>query len=176
MARYESDVNKDYKINKGRKRPKYRQGIFNPTNKAKCINTQQGKPVEYRSQLEFEYMVKMDKSHKILSWGSEILWIPYMHPFKKKVSQYWTDFIIHTEQWGTIVIEIKPDKEIKAILENKRPKMNGRKKKETFMYETKMYEINKAKWISAKEYCEKKGWKFIQLSEKSLKSGKIPFL
>ena len=72
--------------------------------------------------------------------------------------------------------EIKPDKEIKAILENKRPKMNGRKKKETFMYETKMYEINKAKWISAKEYCEKKGWKFIQLSEKSLKSGKIPFL
>jgi len=173
---YSSEVDQTYKLDKGRKRPKYRQGIYKPINPHKCINCKEGKPVEFRSKLEFEYMHLIDKSDKVISWGSEYVWVPYAHPFKNRVSQYWTDFIINTEDFGILVVEIKPDKEIKAIVENKRPKMTGRKKKKTFLYETKMFEINKAKWIAARDYCEKKGWKFIQLSEKDLKSVKIPFL
>lgn len=179
MARkttYSSEVDQTYKVDKGRKRPKYRQGLYKPINPQKCINCKDGKPIEFRSKLEFEYMHLMDKSDKVLSWGSETVWVPYAHPFKNRVAQYWTDFIVNTRDHGILVVEIKPAKEIKAIHENIRPKMTGRKKKSTFLYESKMFEINKAKWIAAQDFCKAKGWKFIQLSEKDLKDGKIPFL
>lgn len=175
-TKYESGVDQNYKIDKGRKRPKYRQGIYNPRNPQKCINIQKKKKIEFRSNLEFEYFYQVDNSYKIKQWGSEVLWIPYFNPVKKRVSQYWVDLIVWTEAYGIIAIEIKPAKEIIAIHENKKPKMTKRKKKETFIYEMQMFEINKAKWIAAKEYCNKRGWKFIQLSEKDIKSGKIPFL
>lgn len=158
-----------------RQRPKYKQGIYVPKYPAKCVNSVNKKPIEYRSQLEFEYMYKLDHSPNIRSWGSEVVWVPYMHPFKKRVCQYWTDLILDSKKFGVLVVEIKPEKEIKAIMENKVPKATARKKQSTLIYETKMFQINKAKWIAAKEYCETKGWKFIQLSEKDLKEGKVPF-
>ena len=173
---WESTVDQSYKIDRGRKRPKYRQGIFTPLYPEKCINYKQSKPIEFRSNLEFEYMFKIDRSNSVLSWGSEVVWIPYYNPVKQRVCQYWVDLIVSTKDFGTVVIEIKPEKEIKAIIENKIPKMTKRKKKETFIYEMKMFEINKSKWLAAKEFCDKRGWKFIQLSEKHIKNGMIPFL
>jgi len=158
------------------RRPKYKQGIYKPRNKAKCINTQSGKKVEYRSQLEFEYMYKLDYSNRITKWGSEVVWIPYYNPIKKRVCQYWTDLVVHSKEHGVLIVEIKPEKEITAILENKIPKRTGRKKESTLMYELKMFAINQAKWRAAKEYCDTKGWKFVLVSEKNIKDGNVPFL
>ena len=75
-----------------------------------------------------------------------------------------------------MIVEIKPKKEIKAITENKIPKMTKAKKKTTFLYESKMFYINKNKWLAAKAFAENKGWQFICVSEKDLESGKAPFL
>jgi len=155
--------------------PKYKQGVFKPRNPKKCLNCAKGDPIEYRSQLEFEYMTILDRSDKVKSWGSEVLWIPYMHPIKKRVCQYWTDFIVDTVDHGVLVIEIKPAKEIKAIFENKMPKATKRKKQSTLIYETRLFLINKAKWTTAKSFCENKGYKFIQLSEEHLKNRQLPF-
>jgi len=158
------------------RRAKYKQGIYNPINPNKCINSAKGVAVEYRSQLEFEYMYKIDRSPNVISWGSEVVWVPYHNPVKNKTSQYWVDLIIHHKKHGVLAVEIKPEKEIKAIMENKAPKATARKKKSTLLYETKMFVINRAKWVAAKQFCNNKGWKFIRVSEKNLKEGTIPFL
>jgi len=158
------------------RRAKYKQGIYKPINPSKCLNCKESKPIEYRSQLEFEYMYKLDRSPNVNSWGSEIVWVPYYNPVKKRKAQYWIDLIVDHKKHGIIAVEIKPEKEIKAIMENKVPKKTARKKQSTLIYETKMFLINRAKWTTAKQYCNKKGWKFIQVSEKNLKEGNIPFI
>lgn len=156
-----------------RKIPKYRQGIFKPRFPDKNINKT---PIEYRSQLEFEYMHRIDNSPKIKKWGSETIWIPYNNPVKKKVCQYWTDLYLETVSGDRYIIEIKPLKEIKAIMENARPKKTSRKKQSTLLHETKLFLINKAKWEAAADFCKSRGIRFITLSEEDLKENKIPFL
>ena len=158
---------------KRKPRPKYIQGIYKPRYPDKVLNKND---IEYRSKLEFDYMVKIEKSNNILKWGSELIWIPYYNPVKKKVCQYWTDFYLETNLHGKLIIEVKPDKEIKAIMENRRPKATKNKKTSTLAYQVAMYEINKAKWKAAHQYCKKKGWKFKIISEKDLKGGNVSFL
>jgi len=158
------------------KRSPYNQGIYKPIHPEKCMNSKKGGSIEYRSQLEFNYMYKVDRSKNVTSWGSEVVWVPYYNPVKKKICQYWVDLLVDHVTLGVIAIEIKPAKEIKAIMENKMPKATPKKKKSTLIYETKMFVINRAKWEAAKQYCNKRGWKFITISEKDLKSGNIPFI
>ena len=122
--------------------PKYLQGIYKPRNVDKILND---KPIEYRSKLELDYMWRIDNSPNVTRWGSEVVYVPYSHPLKKKTCQYWTDFYVETKSHGKIVVEIKPQKEITAIMEGKTPQPRKNKKQSTFIYEMKMYLINKAK-------------------------------
>jgi hypothetical protein len=154
-------------------RPSYHQGIYKPRYPEKNINQT---PIEYRSQLEFEYMWRVEKSSNILKWGSETIWVPYYNKVKKRVCQYWVDLYVETKNQGIIIVEIKPEREIKAIKENKRPKATKKKKRSTLLYETKMWIINKSKWEAANDFAKKKGWKFMIVSEKHLKDNKVPFL
>lgn len=156
-----------------RDRPDYRQGVYKPINPEKNINKE---PIIYRSQLEFEYMYRIDKSDNIIKWGSETLWIPYYNPSKRRTSRYFTDLYLETKNMGTLVVEIKPQKEIKAIMDNKVPKKTGNKKQSTLIYETKLFFINKSKWDAAQSYCKKRGWTFLTVSESHLRENKIPFI
>lgn len=160
-------------MKKRRARPQYRQGIYKPRFPEKNINKES---IEYRSQLELEYFWRIEKSPNVIKWGSEVIWIPYFNPIKKRHAQYWTDLYVETKNHGTLIVEIKPEKEIIAIAENKQPKNTKRKKKATYIYEMSMFMINKAKWKAANEYCNKKSWNFTTVSEKMLKENRVFFL
>jgi len=156
-----------------RARQPYRQGIYKPINPHKYINN---KPIEYRSQLEFDYMHKIDKSDNVISWGSETVVIEYFNPVKQSMARYFTDLCLETKSHGRLIVEIKPEKEKVAINESKEPKRSKRKKESTYRYELGMYKINESKWKAAKRYCQDRGWEFMVVTEKDLKNGTIPFI
>lgn len=164
---------------RSKSRPSYRQGIFKLLPESKCTNTD---PVEYRSQLEFNFFHKLERSKNVIRWSSETIKVPYFNPIRSREegrpvkNNYYVDLLVETKNMGTLLVEIKPEKEIKAIQENIKPKRTKRKKETTYKYEMKMWEINKAKWEQAKKFANVRGWTFLCVSEKDLKDGVVPFL
>ena len=136
---------------KGRYKPKHPEKyIGNPTN------------VIYRSLLERRFMLYCDKSSSILEWGSEEVVVPYKSPIDNRLHRYFTDFIVKLKNKDgiteTLLIEVKPKKQCSP------PK----KKSKRFLSEMKTYAINTAKWKSATEYAENKGWRFIIITDETL--------
>jgi len=135
---------------------------YNPTNISKYI----GNPSKIicRSLWERRVCKYLDENVNILRWGSEELSIPYISPKDNKVHKYFPDFIIekkNKDEVKTIVIEVKPKRQTSA------PK---KKKKitKTYLQECLTFSINEAKWESAENFCKKRGWKFIILTEDNI--------
>lgn len=118
-----------------------------------------------RSSWERKFCVWCDSNESILEWASEEFCIPYVSPFDKKVHRYYPDFIIKVkESSGQIknyVVEIKPKKQTV-------PPIRKSKVTKSFIYEAKTYEINKAKWRAAEEWCEDRKLKFKIITENEL--------
>jgi len=129
---------------------KYHQGIFNPKNP----NKYKGNPnnIVYRSSWELKFMRYCDLNEKILEWGSEEFFIPYLDPTTNKVRRYFPDFIVKIkENSGNIkkyLIEVKPKKQ---TLE---PKKTKGKQQKTYINEVLTYNKNLAKWKAAEEWCK----------------------
>lgn len=139
------------------------QGIFNPQNKEKYKGTS---PIFYRSGLERNLMLWLDRNEKVTQWGSETVVIPYQSPKDGRIHRYFVDFVIYLQTDQGIkkyLIEVKPDSQTKP------PNPNSRANKKNKMYEQIMWAVNCSKWESAKKWCEKKGFEFVVLSEKHLK-------
>ena len=98
--------------------------------------------ITYRSLWERRFMIYCDRSDKIVQWSSEELHIPYIGP-DNKWHNYYPDFVVKTHNDRTIVVEIKPSFQ-------------------------KGYKVNKAKWSTAEDYCNKMGYEFKVLTEKEL--------
>ena len=107
-------------------------------------------------------MLYCDKSSSILEWGSEEVVVPYKSPIDNRLHRYFTDFIVKLKNKDgiteTLLIEVKPKKQCSP------PK----KKSKRFLSEMKTYAINTAKWKSATEYAENKGWRFIIITDETL--------
>ncbi len=142
---------------------KFHQGYYRPVNKEKYIGT---KLPQYRSGWELKFFRWADKNDNILKWGSENVIIPYLNPLDNKVHRYLVDnYIIFRDKKGKktkFLIEIKPSSQ------TVKPKTRKYARKTTILYERKMYVQNIAKWEAAKKFAEKKGYKFIILTEKEL--------
>ena len=120
-----------------------------------------------RSLWERTFCKYLDENTNIIRWSSEELQIPYVSPVDNRVHMYYPDFLFEAKRNNeieTFVVEIKPNKQ------TKRPEP-GKKSKKTFITETVQYEINKAKWQSATNFCEKNGWKFMIITENNLFKG-----
>ena len=117
-----------------------------------------------RSNWERKFCSWCDLNENILEWGSEEFWIPYRAP-DGKVRRYFPDFIMKVkEQTGeikTYVIEVKPAKQ------TRRPKPR-KKVTKSYLYECKTYEVNKAKWKAAREWCADRKVEFKIITEKEL--------
>lgn len=139
--------------NKGRFRPKNPQKYKGDANN-----------IIYRSTWEIKVMNYLDENPNVLWWGSEELPIPYFSPVDKKKHRYFPDFIAKMRKAdGTImtyVIEVKPEKQTQPPTQKRKTK--------TFFQEAITYEINKAKWFAAEEFCKDHGWQFLILTEKHL--------
>jgi hypothetical protein len=135
--------------------------------KVKNPNKYVGNPdnVVYRSSWERKFMIWADKCESVIKWGSEELYIPYIHPVDKKPHRYFIDFFcIIKDSNGNLnkyLIEIKPEKFTKF------PVMPKRKSKR-YLDEIVQYETNKSKFAAAEEFCKVNGLKFIILTEKHL--------
>jgi hypothetical protein len=62
--------------------------------------------------------------------------------------------------------------EIKPYSQTQRPVMRGRKKQSTLLHEQATYDINQAKWRSAKQWADDHDYKFLILTERELFNGK----
>ena len=141
-------------------RKKWRQGIFTPKNQNKFI----GSKAVYRSGLELKFFRFCDDNPNVLEWASENIIVPYISPLDNRAHRYYVDNYIAIKEGSEVVkylVEIKPSKQTK-------PPTTKYRKRQHLIYEQKQYVINQAKWKAAKEFCKKKGFTFIILTEKEL--------
>lgn len=136
---------------------------FTPYNKEKYKGTW---PIISRSSLETKAFYSMDQNPAIISWSSESLVIPYYDPGKKKKRRYYTDLTFTVLDINglshTYVAEIKME------IETHKPQ-RGKKQEKTFLKECFTYVTNKSKWTAAKEYCDRKGYRFVLWTENGLR-------
>lgn len=106
----------------------------------------------------------LDTNPNVIWWASEELPIPYYSPIDKKKHRYFPDFIAQMRKSDgslmTYIIEVKPEKQTKPPTQKRKTK--------TFIQEAMTWEINKAKWTAAEEFCKDHGWQFLVLTEKHL--------
>lgn len=141
----------------------YKQGIFKPQNSNKYLGSSYP---TYRSGWELKFFRWADLNEKVLAWGSETIIVPYINPLDNKVHRYFVDnFVIFKDKEGNkqkFLIEIKPSKQVA------KPVDSSRKKRSTILHEQTTWITNQAKWEAATKWAEKKGCKFVILTEKEL--------
>ena len=118
-----------------------------------------------RSTWERKFCRYCDLNENIISWASEEFFIPYVSPLDNKVHRYFPDYLIKVkEQNGetkTYLIEVKPKKQTK-------PPVKKSRATKSFIYETKTYAVNQAKWKAAKEWCDDRKIEFKIITEDEL--------
>jgi hypothetical protein len=157
---------------------RYRQGLFIPKNRDKLIKANSKGGVYYRSGLEHKMMIYLDNNESIKVWSSEYIKIPYEK----------TEWVNETKMWETsqhtyypdfyyelvrsdggiskVVAEVKPSSETR---EPKLPNNPTAKQLKNFEYALKMWNKNLSKWKYMIEWCERKGFEFIIITEERLK-------
>jgi hypothetical protein len=155
----------------------YHQGLYVPKNKDKVIKLNSQGGLFYRSGLEQKMMIYLDNNEKISMWGSENLKVPYTktewlseaQEYKTSEHTYYPDFYYELKREdgsiSKVVAEVKPYSEtIEPVL-----KQNPTAKQlKNFEYALKMYNKNLSKWSYMIDYCQKKGFEFIIITEKLL--------
>jgi hypothetical protein len=161
----------------------YHQGNFIPTNKDKVLKLNAEGGVFYRSSWEYKIMVWMDLKEEVVLWGAECLEIPYQlthfenGDVRLKSHRYYPDFFYKMRMSDgslkEVVMEVKPQKEYEMVLKLNEGRMQvpaeGLKKLRGFEYDLKMAHKNSQKWQTMIEWCNKKGYQFIVVTELSLK-------
>ena len=121
--------------------------------------------VIYRSLWEKKFMDYCDKNRNVIEWSSEEHIIPYKDPVAKKWRRYFPDFYMKVKEANgkvqSYLVEVKPLKQTKC------PKPR-RVKTKAYLSEVMTYATNAAKWESAIEYCDDRGWKFKLITEREL--------
>lgn len=139
------------------------KGKFKPTNPEKYSGNAEN--IIYRSSWELKVMKYLDINPNVIYWASEELFIPYISPVDEKEHRYFPDFIVRTKKRDgnleTYMIEIKPEIQTKA------PEKRSKRTRK-FLNEIATYSVNQAKWRAADIYCQKKGWKFMVLTERDI--------
>jgi hypothetical protein len=140
---------------------KYIQGKWKPLNESKYRGDYNS--IIYRSSWERTAFNWLDKSPDIVEWNSEEVIIPYRSPVDGRMHRYFVDLWIKKKNGSIFLAEIKP------LAQTKPPKIpkSGRKTR-AYANAVSTFLVNKAKWNTAIDYCNKKGWKFIILTEKTL--------
>jgi hypothetical protein len=135
------------------------KGFFKPKNPSKYV----GDPTKivFRSSWELKCMEFFDNSKDVISWQSEERAIAYRSPVDNSIHRYFPDFVIRVKTKDgaveTRMIEVKPKSQ--TIPPKKKANQKG------FLKEVMTYGVNSAKWKAAKYFCDKRGWKFVILTE-----------
>jgi hypothetical protein len=156
---------------------RYKNGIYPLRNMSKYI----GDPsrIFYRSSLEFKFCLFCDNNPRVIKWGSEIVVIPYVTDIrngdgtiiKRKTHNYWVDYYMEMAdangEIAYLLIEVKP---LKEVSQEPPPLPLKKTEKAVKNYYNSLitWDKNIRKWSAAKEYCAKRGWEFMIVTEKEL--------
>jgi len=146
------------------------QGEFTPKNPKKCINlTLGGQKPFARSSWEMRLMNWCDSNKNVISWGSEIIKVPYIFEIDQKLHNYYPDIWCKIKDKDglvqTYLVEVKPDKQQKKPVP---PRNKTRKAMMNYNLALREYVKNQNKWKYAKRFCAGKNWKFRIITEKIL--------
>lgn len=139
------------------------RGRYHVKNPSKYI----GDPTKviYRSGLELRVMNHLDLHPDVIGWNSESVIVPYRSPLDGRVHRYFPDLLLKKRDPSgkieTFLIEIKPKSQCSP------PKRRSRSSRK-YLTEVATWGINSAKWAAAELFCQKRGWKFIKLTEKEI--------
>ena len=159
-------------VQKWKKKGRPKQGIYIPENPNKVIlveNQQNNGRIEYRSSWERQFMVWLDVTENVLRWASEPFAIPYIKPTDYKEHRYYIDFYMETKNTkGGVtkyLIEVKPKHETVPPVP---PKSKTEKSMMNYQKRITTYQVNQAKWESARAFCKKNGLEFMIITEEEL--------
>lgn len=118
-----------------RKNSRYEQGYYDIYEPKKYVGK---RPIIYRSSWEKLFMSWCENNPQVKEWGSEVTAIPYWDGAGKRHT-YYIDFTVLFENGLTLLVEIKPSKDIpKTLFEAKTNPVKAK---------------NFAKWEAVKKYC-----------------------
>ena len=147
----------------------FNQGYFNPKNPQKYAGPM---PIIYRSSWEYKFMIWCDINDKVLVWSSEPVEIKYWSRQGNKQRIYHPDFYFRilkvdgtTEDY---LAEIKPKAQIQKPTV---PVKMSKKALESYKFLAEQYVKNMDKYNAAKQYADERNWKFIVLTEDTIKNG-----
>lgn len=140
-------------------------GKFKPENLHKYKGD--WRKIEYRSSWENFLFRWMDRNPSVKRWSSETVIIPYFSRADNKKRRYFMDLYVEMEDGRVFLFEVKPDKETRPP---EKPKRITAKSKEAYKRQLYTYCVNTDKWNAAIEVCQRKGWTFKIITEKTLKA------
>lgn len=150
----------------------YKSSIYVPLYPEKYIGDVHN--IISRSSWEFRFCRYCDQNEKIVKWSSEAVQVPYYNPLDKKDHIYNVDFYAKIQnvddsftEW---IIEVKPESQ-----HQKPAQLVGNVTEQKLIsYNRKMqiWITNQAKFKAAKEWADKRGWRFGIIDENFLFRGK----
>ena len=136
----------------------YKSGVINPGSCKKLYESQQNKPIIYRSSYEKSFILFLERNPKVVHWGSECIKIPYEINGEKH--SYYPDFVVTMKDNDielTYLIEVKP------YNQTIRPQSANHNDYQWNTYKTNIY-----KWKAALQFCEQHNMKFKILTENTI--------
>lgn len=144
----------DIKSLKPRKSARYKQGYIDPRSCKKLFPQLSKQAIIYRSSYELKFITWLENNNSVKNWGSECFYIPYLYK-DGTTHKYYPDYFVEMINGDKIVVEIKPYNQTqKPVNEN--------------CWVAKEYSKNVCKWNAAKEFCQRKGFIFKILTEKTI--------
>lgn len=136
------------------KKSRYKQGYIDPRSCKKVFEQLSRDHIIYRSSYEFKFIMWLENSDKVSRWGSECIKIPYLW-VDGTTHSYYPDYFVEMADGTKMLVEIKPHNQTqKPMNEN--------------CWGAKEYAKNMCKWKAAQEFCQKKGFIFKVLTEKTI--------
>jgi hypothetical protein len=136
------------------KKSRYKQGYIDPRSCKKVFEQLSRDRIIYRSSYEFKFIMWLENSDKVSRWGSECIKIPYLW-VDGTTHSYYPDYFVEMVDGTKMLVEIKPHNQTqKPMNEN--------------CWGAKEYAKNMCKWKAAQEFCQKKGFIFKVLTEKTI--------
>lgn len=136
------------------KNSRYNQGYIDTKSCKKILEGLSNQPVIYRSSYEKKFIMWLESCDKVKRWGSECFYIPYYY-IDNSTHRYYPDYFVEMSDGSILIVEIKP------YNQTQKPKNEN-------CWAYKEYIKNMCKWKAAKEFCEKKGYQFKILTEKTI--------
>tara|TARA_A100001037_G_scaffold306579_1_gene352889 strand:- start:218 stop:691 length:474 start_codon:yes stop_codon:yes gene_type:complete len=144
----------------------FNQGYYNPVYPSKYA----GKPpIIYRSSWELKFMKMCDNREDIVKWASEPVEIKYWSSLDNKEHSYFPDFYIKVKKetgFEESLVEIKPSSHLQKP---EPPTKNSKQALKNYKFLAEQFIKNRDKYRYAKEWAESRGFRFVVMTEKSLK-------